>query len=501
MPEFLTAEYVPHGHCLTWRQDILVLYVVSDIIIGLSYFSLAAALGKLTYLRRDPYFFSIFSLLTLFIAISGLRHLLAICTIWSAAYGLEGVIKAITACLSVIVAVVVWSFLPEVIKLPSRKNLQALVNKKTEALSTAYTNLTIANSQLAYQTDILHGFLRNAASAMWLTRPDGRYELVNGAWCTATGISEQNALNPPKKTPKSLLESPELDAKVRQTLTSQSIHLDIEDKWTFILTRYPICDPDGEILLGGTATDITALRDVERTVRAANERLTSANNYLQQFSSVAAHDLKAPLNNVTTLLSLIWRQSEQKLSNKEKSLFMKVTQKTNRMRFLIDSLRALAEVRIDPDRQVSTRLEVALEETKTDLEKQIRLSQGTIEITANEGPIYMDRQLLHQLFVNIIGNSLKYRKPDTPPYIKVSTKTDPKHLILIVEDNGIGFSPEHSERLFEPLQRLHTQKADGLGLGLALCKRIVQAHGGEIFATGRPTQGTTLRIRLPKAPE
>jgi signal transduction histidine kinase len=126
-------------------------------------------------------------------------------------------------------------------------------------------------------------------------------------------------------------------------------------------------------------------------------------------------------------------------------------------------------------------------------------TQGTVKVIDPLPDVDADAMQLHQLLQNLIGNALKYRQPEVPPEVRVSCVESPLGWTIRVEDNGIGFSPEQAVRIFAPFQRLHGRgEYEGTGMGLAICRRIVERHGGTIAAHGRPGEGAQFIVTLPR---
>lgn len=145
-------------------------------------------------------------------------------------------------------------------------------------------------------------------------------------------------------------------------------------------------------------------------------------------------------------------------------------------------------------------LEAILEEVLTDL--QIKIEEHDAEVTVEELPcVKGDRGQLRQLFQNLLDNAIQY-SGDEPPSVRVSAEDDGSEWVVSVRDEGIGMDPEQTDRVFEVFQRLHTQdEHSGTGIGLAICKRIVERHGGEIWIDSVPGEGTTFSLTLSAVPE
>ena len=324
---------------------------------------------------------------------------------------------------------------------------------------------------------------------------------MNPAWVSVTGISEQVATEMGSKV-QSPLATPDLDAEVLKSGETKTIELLAERhgrRATFLITRYLIDEPVQDLRLGGIATDVSALRQAEIAARKAIRELKTTNEYLQQFASVASHDLRSPLHKVKAFISILGRRMEGRLSEKDRELFDKVMEAVGRMGTLIDSLRSLAEVRISPDRLQTVSLGSLVDDAASELSAELNASGGRVICSATATRLTVDPQLFRQLFVSLISNSLKCRRIEVPLEVEILVKTTSPDgsTTLEVSDNGIGFAESDRERIFEPLKRLHRDPdRSGLGIGLALCRRIVNAHGGTISARGVPGEGATFTIEV-----
>jgi signal transduction histidine kinase len=247
-----------------------------------------------------------------------------------------------------------------------------------------------------------------------------------------------------------------------------------------------------------------AARTGELERRAAEmERLTAelkrSNEELEQFAYVASHDLQTPLRSVTGFLDLLSRRYKSRLGPEADEFITFAVEGAERMHQLINDILVFSRVatRGQPFAPVDTR--AVLAQTLAGLGAAIRESGA--EITQGELPtVHGDESQLVQLFQNLIGNARKYRNESEPPRIRVDAGEHETGWEFRIEDNGIGFEPRHAERIFEIFQRLHTiGEYPGTGIGLAICKKIVERHGGRIWVESEPGKGSTFFFTLPKA--
>ena len=245
--------------------------------------------------------------------------------------------------------------------------------------------------------------------------------------------------------------------------------------------------------------DDLELRVGERTAElsATVARLELVNAELREFAFVASHDLQEPLRKIQTFCDMAQKRCAPVLDSTSKDYLDRVIKSASPMRQLLHDL-------LDFSR-VATRLEPF---KKIDLVKIVREAADVFEASVKETgfqivienmpAIEADETQMLGLFQNLIGNALKFRSSETPR-IKIYGKLDRKRTCeIFVNDNGIGFDPKFAERIFKPFQRLHGRSEyDGTGMGLAICRKIVERHGGSIRAESEPGKGSTFIIRLP----
>ena len=259
----------------------------------------------------------------------------------------------------------------------------------------------------------------------------------------------------------------------------------------FLTRVVPIKDNAGLVTRWfGTNTDITDQRKIE-------EQLRRVNRDLEEFSYLASHDLQEPLRMVNIYTQLMLKR--QGISQEDLERFSGfVLQGVKRMQTLIQDLLSFSQsVHAEEGATIGTAdLSVALEEAISVLKSRIDETGATITVQ----PLPVTRgntsQMAH-VFQNVISNALKYRKPAEVPRIHISVKREKDMAVVSVSDNGIGFEPQHAERIFGIFKRLHKDEYPGTGLGLSICKRIVERYGGQMWATSVEGQGSTFCFSLP----
>ena len=255
----------------------------------------------------------------------------------------------------------------------------------------------------------------------------------------------------------------------------------------------------------------TDLKRAEEALQKKNEELEQINNQLEAFAHIASHDLQEPLRKIQTYSSRLFQLESENLSPKGRELYQRIQHSSERMRNLIQDLLTFSKSNFTDAKFESVDLNSLLDEVLSDLEVKISDRNATVE--SNGLPtLFVIRFQFHQLLLNLISNALKFSKPNEPVHVlitsqvigaaemKAMTSVDARgdyHLITIA-DNGIGFDPRFAARIFEMFHRLHNRaNYEGTGIGLAICKKIVENHKGHISAEGHPGEGATFRIYLP----
>lgn len=240
-----------------------------------------------------------------------------------------------------------------------------------------------------------------------------------------------------------------------------------------------------------------AEKDLKRTLR----ELERSNKELEQFAYVASHDLQEPLRKIRAFGDRLMAKCEGQLGERGDLYLERMNDAAVRMSELINDLLALSRVSTKAEPFVAVNLNKVAEGVVSDLETRIQQTGGEVKV-GDLPTIEADRTQARQLLQNLIGNGLKFAREGVPPVVEVEghvEQQDGEEICeLTISDNGIGIEDKHRERIFGVFQRLHTRgRYEGTGVGLAVCARIVERHGGDISVEGEPEQGSTFIIRLP----
>jgi PAS domain S-box-containing protein len=243
--------------------------------------------------------------------------------------------------------------------------------------------------------------------------------------------------------------------------------------------------------------DITERKQAEAALRDAHEELQRSNSELEQFAYVASHDLQEPLRMVSSYTQLLGRRYGDKLDADAREFMAYIVDGAMRMKQLIEDLLAYSRVGTKGKDFRPVEVEKPVRRAITNLKAAIEESGASV--TYDPLPtLPADEMQLAQLFQNLMGNALKFRSASVPRiHIEVSEKPD--HFEFAVRDNGIGIEPQYFERIFMVFQRLHNKgEYPGTGIGLAICKKVVERHGGHIRVESRPGEGSAFIFTLPK---
>lgn len=351
----------------------------------------------------------------------------------------------------------------------------------------------------------------------WTSTPEGAADYYNQKWYDYTGASYEQLygygwekyLHPDDR---------ERTAKAWKTSLATGEQYEIEYRWRrkdgqyrWLLGRaVPVKDKNGRITLWvGTGTDIhdqkllsqaleqkVGMRTKELT--QANEELARSNRDLEQFAYVASHDLKEPLRMISSYTQLLDKKLTGSLDKDAEEYMDFVLEGSQRMSSLINDLLDYSRVGRSNDVKEVVNINEILAKVLSNLQAQI--TETNAFVTYDSMPVIhgVFSQLL-QLFQNLIANALKFHKEDENPAVSIACEEKSDEYLFSIKDNGVGIPNEYKERVFVIFQRLHNrEKYSGTGIGLAICKKIVEFHGGQIWFESEVDRGTTFYFTLKK---
>lgn len=273
---------------------------------------------------------------------------------------------------------------------------------------------------------------------------------------------------------------------------------------------YPECDQFFRAHLGpssmGTVVAVirntTSDRCYQRKLEKQAQKLTDANESLEQFVYVASHDLREPLTGIAGFASLLQRRYEDKLDDTGRHFLTEILGGAKQLAQKIEDLLTLSRAGRGHING-SFPLGAAIEEARRSLVRPIKQSGAAFRIEGQMPLVRGDRSMIAQIFQNLFSNSIKYRQGPDAPLIWIEAGPDDNHpnqIRVSIRDNGIGFDMNYADRIFSVFQRLYTvEQYPGTGIGLAIAKKIVEKHGGRIWASSEPSKGATFYFTLPGA--
>ena len=226
--------------------------------------------------------------------------------------------------------------------------------------------------------------------------------------------------------------------------------------------------------------------------------LARSNGELQQFAYVASHDLQEPLRAVAGYCQLLESRYSDRLDDDARQFIGFAVEGAERMRALIHGLLDYSRIESQGRTPQPVDASEAIQSALADLRELIVETDARINVHLDRlSEVLADGAQLARLFQNLIGNAIKYRGENRPE-IEISCKTDGHECVFSIRDNGIGIEPKYADRIFVIFQRLHTRREyPGTGIGLAICRRIVERHGGRIWLESHPGKGSTFYFTLP----
>jgi PAS domain S-box-containing protein len=393
----------------------------------------------------------------------------------------------------------------------SKADLEGRVIDRTQALS----DLLVENQ---HQSKLLKTIVDNVPAGILVADADGRILMTNDA---ATLIYSQLApymdgqplpeglhIFQADGTPLEISQLPLFSSLRRgESLLNHELVIQWPDgRRDYLLVHCaPIRGEQGEI--SGVMCmfqDITGIKQIERSLAEYTRRLERSNKDLEDFAFIASHDLQAPLRKIASFAASLRRSAPARLNEQEIDYLERIIHSAEHLTAMLKDLLAFSRVhtKTQPFRPVD--LNLVMKAVLTDLEYDLERSGGKVEV--DPLPVVTGEPTqLHQLLMNVVHNAIKFHRPGVPPQVRVSSRLVEKAggmvstLVEIqVQDNGIGFDPDSAGRLFQPFHRLvGRSEFEGSGIGLAICRKIVERHGGTISAHSQPGQGSIFTVRLP----
>jgi PAS domain S-box-containing protein len=368
-----------------------------------------------------------------------------------------------------------------------------------------------ARTEIAEQREWLHVTMNSIGDAVITTDNVGKITYLNPAaeeltaWSSAEAagksleevfriINEESRRNVENPTSKVLREGRTVGLANHTLLIARDgRERSIDD------SAAPIRNSQGQIL--GVVLifrDVTERRDTERQLRIQTTELRRTNEELSQFAYAISHDLREPLRNVHNFSELLVREYEQPSSSSAQAYAKYVLDGVSRMEMLLNDLLAYSQMgpaQEQGPRETNTS-EIVLKTLET---LRVTIHESQAEITSDHLPTVLGHEAqLSQLFQNLISNAIKYRS-DSPPRIHVRAHKQNHEWVFSVRDNGIGIAPEYHKMIFGVFKRLQGKDIPGTGIGLAICSKVVELHGGRIWVESQPGEGSEFFFTIPES--
>ena len=350
------------------------------------------------------------------------------------------------------------------------------------------------------------------SSAVIITDTDGSITYVNDSFEKMTGFSQSEILG---KNPGQLLQGGETDREAvnlmaRSITQKKSFDINIMnynksgDKYFVNIKAEPLYDKENKFLgFFSIQNDITTQHDQINQIHTLNQKikdqfqkLEEVNNALEEFAYVVSHDLKTPVRNISSLLDLIRKKGDDMDKVKREQYYDIIINASKELNRLIDNLLEYSRTGVITEALVEVNVPDTLKEIVQQFEMDLEALGGNLQLDIGVEKLHVYPILFKRLLNNLIGNAIKYRS-DKQPFIKISCLDDGDGVIFAVADNGIGIPADQFENIFKIFNTINPNK-DSNGIGLAVCKKIVELHGGKIWIESALGKGTTIHFTIPK---
>lgn len=495
--QHVTSDYMAHGFCFSWETPLVWLHVSSDIVTGIAYYSIPLAMFYFVAKRRDLPFYSIFIFFATFILACGTTHFFAAYTVFDPLYWEEGYVKAFTAIISLVSAVLFIPLIPKAIALPSlpkaladNQELNTQLNRRVDELRATTQTLEKANNELQLSERRFRAAFEQAAVGVAMVGIDGRWLRVNSKLCE---ITEYTAEELQELTFQEITHPDGLNASLG--LFNEALAGSID---TYVLEKRFLKKSNEPVWISQTSSlvkdvsgkpayfiiiveDISVRRLAEKEKEQLIHQLQDKTTELERFIYTISHDLKSPLITISGFLGFLEKDFTSRDLDSFRSTLGRISQASERMKQLLDELLELSRIgrKISPPQTFS--LKDLVRDAIEIVSGRISNSGAVVEIETALPDIRADRQRLLQVYENLIDNAVKFTSESRSPRVWIGVRGENDETVYYVRDDGAGIEPQYLEKIFELFEKLDP-RSSGTGVGLAICKRIIEIHGGRFWA-------------------
>jgi PAS domain S-box-containing protein len=488
---------MPHGYCFEWRPDVLFLHVTSDACIGFAYYCIPLVLMYFIRKRKDLPFPGIFWLFSAFILLCGTSHLMSILVIWHPVYYAEGYVKAATAVVSLATLGTLIFYLPRGLELVSTAQMAAQNRKLSAMVMESEERGRVA----------LSAVVDNVFDGIITIGEDGRIKSFNAGCSRLFGYAPEEVIGqeikmlmpPPYQAEHDGYLKHYLDTGIGKIIGTAGREVAglRKDRTIFPLdlsiTRFTL---DGTGYFTGCLRDVTTQKAAIAEREELLERLTQSNAELERFAYVASHDMQEPVRMMSSFSQLLEQKYAGVLDQDGQEYLRIIGSSAQRMRNMIRDLMDYARLDGEPQNSTSFDLRQVLTSVEENLHQLI--SETAAVITCGALPeVHGSAVQIMRLLQNLVINAIKYQPAGQTPRLHLGASRENGKTVFHLQDNGIGIKPAFIDEIFQPFRRLHTwEQIQGSGLGLSVCRKIVEGHGGRIWASSVPGEGTRISFTL-----
>ncbi|MEZ5392592.1 MAG: PAS domain S-box protein [Bryobacterales bacterium] len=526
LAQIFSTDLMPHGYCIQWRPALLWLHVISDALIAVSYFAIPIGLHAVARRHGDLPFTRLVRLAAAFILACGTSHLLAIWTMWRPDYGVEALVKAATAIISLVAAAAFVRTAPQILGLANIRELQSAIAANTqeltranEALREEITQRDQAEKALIEREARLRSIVDTAVNAILTIDEAGVVESMNAAAVGLFGYSESRVIG---RNVSMLMPPPDRDMhdeylrRYRETGEQRIIGVGREvvgRRFDGSLIPLELAVSEFDSADGrrftGILSDLSSRKDFEKRLAdsleeldAANRALEERNGELDDFAHTVSHDLKEPLRGIQTYCWTLVEDMGEPLGEEARSRLSRIQGLAKRMDAMIDSVLKYSRSSRQSHRQ-RVNLNDAVQEALDMLAMTLRERGCDVQIPRPFPEAECDPVAVVESLKNLISNASKYNDK-TDKRIEIGwEQPEDKPLTVYVRDNGIGIEEADHNGVFRIFHRAQrgAEFGEGAGAGLAIVKKLIENQGGQVWVESTPGKGSTFRFTLgPKRP-